>query len=352
MSKNNTLTFEDEVNKFQGFSTLDGELADGTPSADEKKAAEKEDTDTDEQDEVEVAETDEQDEGAETEKAETDEEGESDAEKAETDEDATEEQQKQKPKGKKTYQERINELTRARHTAERVAAQEREARADLERRLAALERGLTETRDDTKTIDDGAPDPSKFEFGEMDPKYIAAVTEHTVRRTMRAEQAQREKDRQGEAARAEAAKYAEKKSALEVAGAAKYDDFEDVVIGDMYDKDTNPGGWPLSADLGKLILDSEQGPDIAYHLASNPKEAWRVFRQTPMEQAAYFGRLEAKFASTSVAKSKGQKDPATKTTKAPPPLTKKAKGAGGKVSASADTTDFKQFEALAMGGKR
>jgi hypothetical protein len=80
--------------------------------------------------------------------------------------------------------------------------------------------------------------------------------------------------------------------------------------------------------------------DILYHLASNPKEATQVHAKSPVEQAAYFGRLEAKFTAPAA-------KPKPKESKAPKPPANQAKGgSGGKVAPDMNgATDFATFEA-------
>lgn len=51
---------------------------------------------------------------------------------------------------------------------------------------------------------------------------------------------------------------------------------------------------PMSEAMSAVIITSEAGPDLAYHLAHNPAEADRIYRLPAYLQAAEMARLEAK----------------------------------------------------------
>ena len=100
----------------------------------------------------------------------------------------------------------------------------------------------------------------------------------------------------------------------------RYDDFEEVAY--------NPK-LPISNAMAETIQASDNGPDIAYYLGSNPKEAARIAAlKSPILQAKEIGKIEAKIASEPVLR---------KTTSAPPPIAPiSGRGSG---SPSYDTTD-------------
>jgi hypothetical protein len=54
----------------------------------------------------------------------------------------------------------------------------------------------------------------------------------------------------------------------------KYDDFEQVAY--------NPK-LPITNVMAETIQSSDIGPELAYYLGSNPKEADRISRMTPLE---------------------------------------------------------------------
>jgi len=99
----------------------------------------------------------------------------------------------------------------------------------------------------------------------------------------------------------------------------KYDDFEQVV----YNRNL-----PITDVMAQTIQASEVGPDVAYYLGSNPKEADRIARLSPFLQAKEIGRIEAKIA---------ENPPVKRSTSAPPPIKPvTAKSSGAPVL---DTTD-------------
>ena len=112
----------------------------------------------------------------------------------------------------------------------------------------------------------------------------------------------------------------------EEAARDKYDDFEQVAY--------NPK-LPISDVMAQTIQASEVGPDIAYYLGTNPKEADRIFRLSPILQAKEIGKIEAKLSDN---------PPQKKTSSAPPPIdpvTARSKGAP-----SYDTTDPRSLKTM------
>jgi hypothetical protein len=106
----------------------------------------------------------------------------------------------------------------------------------------------------------------------------------------------------------------------------KYDDFEQVAY--------NPN-LRITDVMAQTIHASEIGPDVAYFLGANPKEADRISRLQPFMQAKEIGKLEAKLADNPVVK---------KTTSAPPPLAPvNARSSGAR---SFDTTDPRSIKTM------
>lgn len=99
----------------------------------------------------------------------------------------------------------------------------------------------------------------------------------------------------------------------------KYDDFEQVAY--------NPK-LTITGVMAETIQSSDVGPEIAYYLGSNPKDADRISRMSPLAQAKEIGKIEAKLAL----------DPPVKRTSSAPapisPVTARASGAP-----AFDTTD-------------
>ena len=107
---------------------------------------------------------------------------------------------------------------------------------------------------------------------------------------------------------------------------AKYDDFEQVAY--------NPQ-LRVTDVMAETIKASEMGPDLAYWLGSNPKEADRISRLSPLLQAREIGKIEAKLAAS---------PPAKPTTSAPAPITPVTARTSG--NPSYDTTDPRSVKAM------
>jgi hypothetical protein len=106
---------------------------------------------------------------------------------------------------------------------------------------------------------------------------------------------------------------------LEEEARSKYDDFEQVAY--------NPK-LPVTNVMAETIQSSEIGPELAYYLGSNPKEADRISRMSPLSQAKEIGKIEAKLVSA---------PPVKKTTSAPAPISPVTARSSG--SPAYDTTD-------------
>ena len=108
---------------------------------------------------------------------------------------------------------------------------------------------------------------------------------------------------------------------------SKYDDFEQVAY--------NPN-VRITDVMAETIKASDQGPDLAYWLGSNPKEADRIARLSPLLQAREIGKIEAKLSA---------EPPVKKTTSAPAPITPVTARASG--NSSYDTTDPRSIKSMA-----
>lgn len=229
---------------------------------------------------------------------------------------------------------------------QRQAERERDAATarvtSLETRLARLEQGgLTQAPrggNNSQTSGEAQPDPADYQYGELDTRYISDLSRYETLKTLREEDNRRARAQQetqnNESRQAMAVKFRE----FETEGLARYDDFDVVVT-----QSANNGDWPLTPLLASLIIDSEHGPDIAYHLASDRKEAKRVAALTPAKQAAWFGQREAVLSAETPAAG----NPALRVSRAPEAVRRQSRGSGSRQPPSADTTDFAAFERLA-----
>lgn len=108
----------------------------------------------------------------------------------------------------------------------------------------------------------------------------------------------------------------------------KYEDFEQVAY--------NPN-LRITDVMAQTIQSSDIGPDVAYYLGTNPKEADRISRLSPFLQAKEIGKIEAKLSDN---------PPAKKTTSAPAPIAPvNARSTGG---TSYDTTDPRSVKTMSV----
>jgi len=106
----------------------------------------------------------------------------------------------------------------------------------------------------------------------------------------------------------------------------KYEDFEQVAY--------NPN-LPITTVMAETIQASDVGPDLAYYLGTNPKEADRISRLSPYLQAKEIGKIEAKLSDN---------PPVKKTTSAPPPIAPiSGRGTG---APAYDTTDPRSIKSM------
>ena len=106
----------------------------------------------------------------------------------------------------------------------------------------------------------------------------------------------------------------------------KYDDFEQVAY--------NPN-LPITDVMAQTIQASDIGPEVAYHLGANPKEAERIARLSPILQAKEIGKLEEKLSSN---------PPVKKTSNAPSPISPLTARSTG--SPAYDTTDPRSIKTM------
>jgi hypothetical protein len=217
------------------------------------------------------------------------------------------------PKPKKTVQDRISELTRARREAEREAKHWRD---------------IAEGRGQPEAKEEAEPNADDYDYGESDPKYIRAMIDHGVKRgldTARQEMAQQQQLQAEERAW----------EAAQDAARSEYPDFDEIVT-----EGAAEGRWVCTPEMAQVIRTSDAGGKLAYRLASNPEEARRIASLNPLSQARELGRLEA---SLSAKPAEPAPQP-VRTTNAPTPAQTQVRGKGGQFKPAADTDDFSAFE--------
>lgn len=233
------------------------------------------------------------------------------SETQETEAEATEgEAEEEKPR-KATAKDRIDELTRLRREAERDAEYWR-AKA-----LQAPEPPPQPVQQDG----DGRPDPEKYEAGEYDPRYVEDLTDWKARTAV-------ERYAQSLTAQTQAERAQTEWQSREAKAAEALPDYEEKVILGAQRKE-----WACSPVAADAIKMSEKGPELAYHLASNPAEAARIYRLSPALQLMELGKIEANLSQ-----------PKAKTATTAPTPAPQVRGSGGKFATPPDTNDFAAFE--------
>ena len=170
-------------------------------------------------------------------------------------------------------QRRIDRLTREKY--------------ELQGRLKALEDRQASGAEPPRSgkTADGRPtmDDPKYQSYE---DYVVALAEYTTDQKMRAAH-EAEARTAAEKQMAEAIKTWETRVEA-VSKQAGYEDFEDV----LHEADDIDSG-----NILPILLESEYGPQIAYHLAQNLDEARRIAALAPVTAAREIGKLEVKFAA-------------------------------------------------------
>ena len=114
----------------------------------------------------------------------------------------------------------------------------------------------------------------------------------------------------------------------EDAARERYNDFQQVVYKQPVD-----GGPSITDAMLEVIMGSDHGPEIAYHLGKNVEASRRIARLDPLSQARELGRIEATL---------GEARPARKTSSAPEPI----KPVGGRSSSPAYSASDPRSDSL------
>ena len=181
-------------------------------------------------------------------------------------------ERKQNPKLEK----RFSEITKQREEARLEAQRERQARLELEQRLAALE----QNRQPEQAVNiDQEPQPSQFADAF---EYAKALAEYST------EKALAERDRQIALAREQEAQQKIIQSWAQKVQAAKAElpDFDDLVAS---------SDVVVNNAVRDAILESDVGPKILYHLAENNDLAKKIAGLSPNAALREIGKLEARF---------------------------------------------------------
>lgn len=251
-----------------------------------------------------------------------------------------------KPKGKKSVQERINELTADKYTERRAREAAEERAAELEARLEELTAKSKPESDEKKApirerLPSDAPHPDAkdengeplYALGEFDPEYIRDLTKYTIKQETEAANAERARiaqEQEMQAALAEVQEnWLERVSEFE----KEVPDFRDKAIEVTEAFATLPEAY--GEYLATAVMSSEYGPQIMNYLSENIGEAQKYVASGPAAATMYLGRLEAQFAKPSASK--------RKVSDAPEPPESRTRGLGGKFAVAGDTDNLDAF---------
>lgn len=226
-----------------------------------------------------------------------------DADKKTADEAAAkeaEEAEEQAVKKKPWFQRRIDEVTKARRTAE--------DRADrLERMVDRLTQQRSQPEEPKpaqppEPIQPTRPRPTREQFDFDEDKYVEAVADwkYEQREAQVAQKARQQAQQQ--TVQTFQQEFETRKANIRKEGAEKYPDFNETI-------DSVPGEIFNEETAFIISMVTEQPPDVAYHLAKNPTEAERIAKLPPLVKAYELGKLQSSISNRQ-----------PRTPKAPPPI--------------------------------
>ena len=163
--------------------------------------------------------------------------------------------------------------------------------------------------------DDHEPDPSQFDTWE---KYLDAKVKHEADKRIREIESQRTIQQ----------KQAERVAGFNERAATARQQNPD------FDAVLQSAAVGVSDAVMETILETEDGPSVAYYLAKNPTELYRLNAMNERQQVLELGRISARLSA---------KAPERKVTQAPPPPPA-VKAAGSTQKSVSDMTDKEYME--------
>lgn len=240
------------------------------------------------------------------------------------DEEETKEAAKEKPKKKGGFQRRIDKLNK------RLADKD----SEIEHwKREALKNNATEPESDEKpeaeSKANGRPNADDYETHE---DYLEALTDWKADQKWKQWEAKQEESKVKAERESKVTTYQERENEF----AAKTEDYHEVLEG-VADVEASPA-------IMQLLVESENGPELAYELAKHREEFERINELNPMAAAREFGKFEARVLSKPTSEKKQEK----KITKAPEPIKpvgSKSGSAGKDPYKDAENMSQKEFEA-------
>jgi len=196
----------------------------------------------------------------------------------------------------------------------RELAEERQRNNAMESRISAIENkgstpsGNGDTPTPTKDIEPDPSDSKKYPLGVLDDGYIEDKIKWTAKNIVADELDQRRQTQEAQAEQARATAHMnqlrEKVDTLAEAGSEIHDDYMEVVL-----EAGLAGKFPLTETTFTAAAKVKNGAEILYLLATDKKEADRVSRLDPIDQAWYVKEKDAEISSTAQPRRKPQAGP-------------------------------------------
>ena len=210
----------------------------------------------------------------------------------------------------------------------RLQAEAAEAKAEAEQAKARRQAILDAGKQEAPPKEADFPDPIEFAAAKA---IWGAEQKYREREAKNAgEAAEAAEAKVKEISQRESAVIAEAWTAQVDEAKGRYADFEQVA----YAKDL-----PVTKAMGELIMTSEAGPDVLYHLGQNRALAAQIAAMNQVEAARAIGRIEASLSAPK---------PRTET-KAPDPISPVRGSAGA--SLNPDKMSYEEYRQARMAGK-
>lgn len=236
----------------------------------------------------------------------------------ETEGQGKEEKESEAPKKKGGFQRRIDKLN------SRVSAKEQEVEYWKQQALKSAS-ATTPTSESKPKAAEGKPKPESFD---THTDYVEALTDWKTDTKLQERDAKQFKETFDREQTKIVSSYTEKAKAF----SAKNADFADVI--------SEVDHIPISASLRDLLLNADNGPQLAYELAKLPEDYARIAKLPPLACAREIGKLEYRLSSKSSSSESIEK----KITKAPRPIEPVGTGGKGSTPKSISDPDLSQRE--------
>lgn len=210
----------------------------------------------------------------------------------------------------------------------RLQSEAAEARAEAEQAKARRQAILDAGKKEAAPKESDFPDPIEFAAAKAIWGAEQRLTEREARNASEAAEAAEAKVK--EIGQRESAIIASAWTAQVAEAKGRYADFEQVALAN---------DLPVTSAMGELIMTSDAGPDVLYHLGQNRALAAQIAAMNPVEAARAIGRIEARLDTPK---------PRTET-KAPDPISPVRGSAGA--SLNPDKMSYEEYRQARMSGK-